>query len=296
MFVEESKVESEIARRLNTDAIRTDLGRDWTRSTVHQVLTNPKYVGDNVYNRVSFKLKKKRVVNPQEMWIHHDGAFSAVIEPRVFYVAQGIIRERNRRYSDAELLDNLKRLLDKEGRLSGVLIDETEGMPDSSAYRSRFKSLIRAYRLVGYTPERDFEFIETNRRLRAMYPQLVSDVTQRIEALGASIERDRSTEVLSINHEFTVSLVISRCRHTTAGALRWLVRLDEGLQPDITVAIRLNAENSEAMDFYLLPAIDLKCGRLKFAEENRLALDTYRFSTLDYFFGMAERIRIQAAA
>jgi hypothetical protein len=149
---------------------------------------------------------------------------------------------------------------------------------------------------VGYTPERDFEFIETNRRLRAMYPQILSEATTRIEALGASIERDRRTEILTINREFTASLVISRCRQTTAGALRWLIRLDAGFQPDITVAIRLNAANTEPMDYYLLPAIDLKSGRLKFAEENRLALDAYRFSTLDYFFGMAERIQIQEAA
>jgi len=62
------------------------------------------------------------------------------------------------------------------------------------------------------------------------------------------------------------------------------------------VAIRLNAENTDPMDYYLLPAMDLKCGRLKFAEENNMALDAYRFSTLDYFLGMAERIRIEEGA
>jgi DNA invertase Pin-like site-specific DNA recombinase len=296
MFVEESRVESEIASTLNSEGIHTDLGRDWTRATVHQVLTNPKYIGNNVYNRISFKLKKKRVVNPQEMWIQRDGAFDAIVDPSLYYMAQGVIRERNRRYSDVEMLDSLKRLLQREGRLSGILIDESEGMPASSAYRSRFKSLVRAYRLVGYTPEHDFEFIETNRRLRAMYPQIVSDVTAQIEGLGGTIEQDRATEILTVNHEFTASLVLARCRQTAAGALRWLIRLDAGLQPDITVAIRLNAANSEPMDYYLLPAIDLDSGRLRFAEENHMALDAYRFSTLDYFCGMAEDIRIREAA
>ncbi len=296
MFVEDAKVESEIAQLLNADAVRTDLGREWTRATVHQVLTNPKYVGDNVYNRVSFKLKKKRVVNPQEMWIHSDGAFGAVVVPSIYYTAQGIIRERNRRYSDAELLDSLKRLLERKGRLSGILIDETEGMPASSAYRSRFKTLIRAYELVGYTPEIDFQYIETNRRLREMHPKIMVDVAQRIEALGASMEQDPGSDIFSINGEFTASLVIARSRQTSIGALRWLIRLDAGLQPDITVAIRLNAENTDPMDYYLLPAMDLKCGRLKFAEENNMALDAYRFSTLDYFLGMAERIRIEEGA
>ena len=69
LFVDEGKVESEIVSSLNARGIVTDLGRSWTRGTVHQVLTNEKYIGNNLYNRVSFKLKKKRVVNPPDMWI-----------------------------------------------------------------------------------------------------------------------------------------------------------------------------------------------------------------------------------
>jgi hypothetical protein len=46
----------------------------WTRATVHQVLTNPKYIGANIYNRRSFKLKHRRVNNPTQMWIWRDSA------------------------------------------------------------------------------------------------------------------------------------------------------------------------------------------------------------------------------
>src|SRR4051812_7912394 len=49
-FVDEGIVESEIAGRLNARNIRTDLDRAWTRASVHQVLTNEKYIGNNVYN------------------------------------------------------------------------------------------------------------------------------------------------------------------------------------------------------------------------------------------------------
>jgi hypothetical protein len=42
-----------IARRLNEEGVRTDLGRPWTRGTVHQVLTNEKYIGANVYRRAA---------------------------------------------------------------------------------------------------------------------------------------------------------------------------------------------------------------------------------------------------
>lgn len=62
-FIDDGFQESTIAARLNREGVLTDLGRPWTRGTVHEVLTNEKYVGDNVFNRTSFKLKKQHVVN-----------------------------------------------------------------------------------------------------------------------------------------------------------------------------------------------------------------------------------------
>ena len=69
MVIKHGKPESEIARHLNDRGIKTDADRPWTPSSVRQVLTNEKYIGNNVYNRHSFKLKKKHVDNPPEMWI-----------------------------------------------------------------------------------------------------------------------------------------------------------------------------------------------------------------------------------
>lgn len=296
VFVKEGKLETDIATLLNQRGISTDLGRPWTRGTVHQVLTNEKYIGNNVYNRVSFKLKKKRVVNPPDMWIRADGVFQPLIPPADFAAAQEIIRERSRRYSNDELLNHLRTLLEREGRLSGLLIDESEGMASSSVYRHRFSSLVRAYQLIGYTPDRDYRFIETNRQLRLMYPKVVDDVVSRMRRLGGMVVIDSGTDILTVNGEFTASIVISRCRQTETGSFRWLIRLDTGLKPDITIAIRMDAENREPFDYYLLPSIDLSIEKLTLAEENGVSLDTYRFNTLDFFFGMARRAKIPEAA
>jgi len=61
MFVEERKSEREIALVLNQRGILSDLGRPWTRASIHQILTNEKYIGNNIFNRVSYKLKQRRV-------------------------------------------------------------------------------------------------------------------------------------------------------------------------------------------------------------------------------------------
>jgi hypothetical protein len=63
------QTEREIAEQLNGAGILGEHGRPWTRATVHQVSTNPKYIGANIYNRRSFKLKHKRINNPVDMWI-----------------------------------------------------------------------------------------------------------------------------------------------------------------------------------------------------------------------------------
>jgi DNA invertase Pin-like site-specific DNA recombinase len=295
-FVSEGKLESEIAVALNARGIKTDFGRAWNRGTVHQVLTNEKYIGNNVYHRTSFKLKRKHVENPPDRWIRAQGVFEGIVEPEIYLRAQEMILARSQRLTDDEMLEKLRGLLQQHGRISGVLIDEAEGLPSSSAFSNRFGSLVNAYRLIGYDPGIDFAFIEENRRLRKRHPDIVASVIQQITARGGLAIWDGETGLLNLNGELRVSIVL--CRHTTteAGSSRWLVRLDAGLKPDITIAVRMDANNEGVRDYYLLPAIDLTWENLRIAEWNGVYLDTYRFDTLDYFFGLTERVNLEEAA
>ena len=88
LFVVHGKTEREISEALNDRGLLGEYERPWTRSTVHQILTNPKYIGANIYNRRSFKLKHKRINNPVEMWIWRDGAFDPIVDAAVFEQAR----------------------------------------------------------------------------------------------------------------------------------------------------------------------------------------------------------------
>ena len=288
-FVKQGKHEHEIADILNERRITTDLGRPWTRGTVHQILINEKYIGNNVWNRGSFKLKRKRVRNGRDMWIRAEGAFKAIVDRSLFDAAQAIIRERSHKLSNEEMLEVLQRLLQDRGYLSGLAIDEAERLPSSSAYQSRFGSLLRAYELVGFTPDRDYRYIEINRALRRMHPQIVTDVIAGIRQAGGWVEQDPTTDLLAVNGEFTASIVVVRCQTTPAGSLRWQIRFDVGLWPDITVAVRMDQPSQNAFDYYLLPRIDMTVPRLRLAQDNGVSLDAYRFDNLDAFFGLAAR-------
>jgi len=295
-FTEELQSQQQIADALNARGLTTDFGRPWTRASVQQVLTNPKYVGANVYNRRSFKLKKKRVVNPPDRWIFRDQAFEALIDVPVFERAQQIIAEHHHRFTDEEMLQMLRRLLEEKGTLSGILIEEANGMPSSSAYRNRFKSLTRAYRLIGFSPGRDISYIEINRLIRAQYKQRLQELISEITATGATVRLDPSSQMLAINEEFTLSVIFARCRKIGPEHFRWLVRLDTSLVPDITVAVRLQPDNQTLLDYYLLPAIDSLADRIRLHPENGFLLDVYRFENLSFLVELCRRYQVEDAA
>jgi hypothetical protein len=297
MFVLQRRSEREIALILNEDGVVTGIDRGWTRGIIHQILTNEKYIGNNVYNRVSFKLKKLRVVNPPDMWVRGDGAFQPIVETDFFEAAQHIIAERSRRFTDEQLLTMLQEFRVRKGALSGFVIDEDEDMPSSSAYRHRFGSLVNAYSLIGYDAGRDYRYLETNRALRIMHPQIVADTVSEIERVGGAVVIDPATDLLRVNDEFTISLVLARCFETPSGSNRWKIRLDAGLKPDITVAVRMAPGNEQPHDFYLLPWIDVGgSNALRFAEHNGIGLDAYRAEDLSPLYHLSRRFQLRDVA
>jgi DNA invertase Pin-like site-specific DNA recombinase len=295
-FVIEQRSEGEIAESLNEDKILTDLGRPWTRGTVHQILINEKYIGNNVWNRISFKLKRKRVLNQRDMWIRSNGVFEALIDSYIFDAAQTIIRARSFRLTDSDMLEFLRALFEREGSLSGITIDEADSLPSSGAYRSRFGSLLHAYSLIGYTPRRDYRYIVINRTLRQLYPQIIDEVLSGLRAVGCAVKQNANDDLIFVNGDFSMSIIIARCCSTPAGSYRWHLRFDTGLMPDITIAVRMDTGNRAPLDFYLLPSIDIAQAKLKLTEDNGLALDAYRFDTLDLLYELATPVRIVGAA
>lgn len=295
-FVDDRLPEHTIADQLNARGILTDLHRSWTRGTIHQVLINEKYIGNNVWNRISFKLKKHRVRNNPDRWIRVDRVFTPIVDATLFQSAQALILDRAKRISNDEMLSGLQRLYQERGYLSGLIIDETANLPSSSSYQSRFGSLLRAYQLVGFTPAQDYSYVAINKMLRNLHPAVVGSTTEEITRIGGTVKRDADSGLLTVNDEFTTSIVIARCQQTVAGSMRWHIRLDTGLRPDITVAVRMDTQNEAPLDYYLLPRIDMRIPRLRLAMHNTISLDAYRFDTLDALYGMAARANLLEVA
>jgi hypothetical protein len=194
------------------------------------------------------------------------------------------------------LIERLRALYQNRGFLSGLIINEAENMPSTAIYAHRFGSLVRAYEMVGFTPDRDYRYLETNKFLRRFHPEIVNETERKIASLGGSVRRDPATDLLRVNGEFSLSLVLARCQVPESGRYRWKIRFDTSLAPDITVAVRLDQTNQAVLDYYLLPRLDFGLPRISLAEHNPVEFESYRFDSLDYLYGMAEHTRIRRVA
>jgi hypothetical protein len=134
MFVGQEMNYSAIARELNRQRIAYLGEAPWNGRAVQTILTHPRYTGCNVYGRSSQKLYSPTVILPRSDWTIVPRAFEPLIEAGTFAQAQKRIGHWPRNRSDTELLENLKMIIAKEGKISEALIRATPNVPCPQTY------------------------------------------------------------------------------------------------------------------------------------------------------------------
>ncbi|EQA1541628.1 recombinase family protein [Escherichia coli] len=293
LFIDSNVPEFIIAERLNEQSIPAENGTSWTRAKIHQILTNEKYIGNNIYNKTSSKLKSKLVKNPKHEWIRCDKAYKPIISKKKYNKAQEIIQLRSIHLTNEDLLEKLKEKLESNGKLSGFIIDEDDTGPSSSVYRTRFGGLLRAYTLIGYKPEHDYSYLQINEALRSFYSEIIEDFKGEILKSNCHIDEYKYYPMLYINDEFLISVLVIKCIHMKSGKLRWKVRFDNSQKADITIVIRMNSQNISPLDFYIIPKIENEYSKMCMMETNNIRLDLYRFDNLDKFLQIITRMKVR---
>jgi len=248
--------EKRIAAMLNLAEIPGEAGRPWTKKTVNSVLTNEKYIGNAVYNRRSFKLKKRPVKNPPDMWIRRDGAYPALISGDVFAKAQTERIERHKRYSDEELLDILREIHAKHGRISALLISNRGPAPTPQTFKYHFGTLAHAYALAGLDVPEAFAYVESRRALRSMRASLVSEVAELARKAGGEVAIAEGLDRLLMNGRVLVKVMAVRSQHENSG-LRWRMRMSLAAGADFVIAAQMDAANRLPLRYHLLPLAEL---------------------------------------
>ena len=294
-FVDNGLNEIEIAQRLNKQGIRSDLNRIWTSSAIHNVLVNEKYIGNNVFNRRSGKLKSRYISNSPETWVRKDAAFEAIVPTELFNAVRKIITERSAVHEKTQLLDHLRVVYKKYGYLSQQLLKDVgkaEGKPSPNSYQKHFNGLLPAYREIGYNEASREKAEATKVQSIAICKEVATKVIQIFINSGATVRHHPRGQIFSINEEFSIRVRIFRYLNRPNRPPVWYMHGQVEKSADLTIVVRLDKENQVPMDYYLLPNGDAPdC--LTVSENRANPVDQFRYPNLDYLVQMAGQTTIQ---
>ena len=257
MFISEKRSFCSIARKLNSNGVPRPGHARWDFSGVRTILTHPKYNGCAVFGRISKKLNTPAVKVPKSEWILMPGAFEPIVDPVTFAGVQKVLGQHRCQRTDEELLDDLRRLLASEGRLSFNLIKDSPDVMAPGTYGKRFGSLRNAYRLIGYGHPERLGGPDTRLRTMALRKELITQIAAMFPDDVSIVSPGlHSRSRLRLFDRITVSVLIVRSALVYKTTRRWIVEPVRHERRFVTLLARLDESNRAIVDFYVFPNID----------------------------------------
>ncbi|MGA8429311.1 MAG: recombinase family protein [Candidatus Sulfotelmatobacter sp.] len=230
----------------------------WDHYAIFSILNRPKYCGSNVYGRTSSRLYTPKIRLPEADWVVTPAAFEPIVDPATFESAQQVFRDMTVHKSNEQLLQDLKTLLAREGRLSISVIENSADVASVSAYAKRFGSIRKAYELIGYGSPEQFSPIDGRCRTVAMRDQLVRSVEAMFSSdLSVTRKGGRFRTMLRVRNGPLVSvLLVPSVRTRKKGTIRWRVQPAPQECKFVTLLARLDESNLSFLDFHLFADMD----------------------------------------
>jgi DNA invertase Pin-like site-specific DNA recombinase len=270
--------ETAIANSLNRRHIPNGLGTPWNIHMVRRILRNPKYIGENVWNRSTQRLGIAPRPNPPAEWIRSPINFKPIVAKRTYEKVQALIAARLERVPDSVILENLRKLHKKKGRLTTRMIDAERSLPSSSCIYWRFGGISKAYRKIGVEPRWSIAWVDVNQRLREMRRRIAETIRHMFESRGDSavVSTFGRNLALRLNGKTSIYIILTRCVRGRWGGDRWRIRLEKTAGMGAAVVMRTDRENVAIAAYYFFPDARALREQREMKSHDLSAIDPYR--------------------
>jgi hypothetical protein len=186
------------------------------------------------------------------------------------------------------MLDALKQLLAKKGRLTRDIIRADRHTPGVGTYDERFGGLANAYKRIGYTPERKHD-LDRYRRFRKISRRHAVEMAERIRRRGRTVNFDNTKSAIIVDSNIRILFMILCCVKTDSGRVYWKLYPNIVTRTHIIVGLRMKVGNRSVDDYLLIPGDELKNNALHLNAKHAHPLVKYRSENLEPLFAVLMR-------
>jgi DNA invertase Pin-like site-specific DNA recombinase len=291
-FTLEKMTLADIARLMNARGVKNGAGSTWKSSGLRDLLANEKYIGNNVFNRTSVRLKSKCVRNPPDRWVRANGVFEPIIDSAIFALAQKRLPTLVLRYTDGQLLDHISALWCRHGRISAKLMEKAPTCPSTNTFIRHFGNLSEALSRVGYKD------VTQRPVYLALRKSIANTLIAQIERWGGTarfVGRRRQTRIL-VNDEILITVALAHwCYRTRMGKPRWMLRNNLQQHSDLVVLARYDNARHGLADYFFFPGIVLTSPFEMIFDLNHFKIESFRSDTLAPLEALFARSGLAAA-
>jgi DNA invertase Pin-like site-specific DNA recombinase len=279
LYTKRGKSRQEVAEILNRRKMLWGK-RQWTVQKLQRLFSNPVYKGAYAYGKHEYKRHVYKHL-PSEQWQVREHAFAGIISEKQWTRAKDMIREETKPLVDSEMLEGLRRLWKREGRLNSTVINAAKDTPSAVAYQRHFGGINEAYKQIGYPLPKVYSFVNAISMQRRMRNALCDGICQQIRAIGGSAERRPGPGMILINGNVTARVTFSTGHLWPTGLTLWTLVLGKRPTTDILIIGRIHPPNPSIFDYYVFPAFSQLHGAFHVRKENKTPfLDLYHFANL----------------
>lgn len=272
-----------IVRKLNYQGIPNARGHRWSFNGLREMLNDERYIGTSIFARTTQAIGQAKGTRTPEREVRVENAFPALVSPELFRRAEDAREGRNRKMTDEQMLEAMRSLWRRDGKITSLRLNTFSETPTAQAYIRRFGSLRAAYRYIGYTQRRDLSYRDLCERSQPWRTSIIHFLMDRLRDGGSSVERDNWT--LRIDGAWTVGVRLMQAGRYH-GNTRWEVRPWRH-SVDLTVAARMGEDGSAPLDYLLLPRSMADSWPEWVTRRASAAVRFYSYPSLSFVFDLA---------
>jgi DNA invertase Pin-like site-specific DNA recombinase len=295
MFIQQRMTYSQIARELIRRGIPYIEGSNWGLRAVKEILTHPKYSGINVFGRNTQRLYTPIVPKPKSEWIVKPDSFEKIVDPETYAKAQRVIQKTARRFprnrTDQELLDALRKILAENGRITTELVNKNRNTPSVQTYRTRFRSLTDAYKLINYDGFWRQDWLETRKHIQALRTELMTKIVALMpDHVSIQNQVGSSRACLRMANGQLVSVLACRAMCLYKNTMYWMLKPPSSECHMVALVARLSPTCDRFIDIFVTPPIGTSTG-FYIRQSDEWLYGCVQLRKLAYFIAAVQQIQ-----